>query len=56
MVSQIYPSELQLNNANTSDTEGGIIGFIKFFVLAFVCFKETKSATMNIFRNFLFCF
>ena len=30
MVSQIYPSELQLNKANTSDTEGA------FFRLAFV--------------------
>ena len=26
MVSQIYPSELQLNKANTSDTEGACLG------------------------------
>ena len=32
MVSQIYPSEPQLNKANTSDTE------IAFFILAFVNF------------------
>ena len=32
MVSQIYPSELQLNKANTSDTEAF------FFLLAFVNF------------------
>ena len=25
MVSQIYPAELQLNNANTSDTEASIM-------------------------------
>ena len=27
MVSQIYPSELQLNNANTSDTEPAFLDF-----------------------------
>ena len=32
MISQIYPSELQLNKANTSDTEAA------FFWLAFVSF------------------
>ena len=26
MVSQIYPSELQLNKANTSDTEAAFLG------------------------------
>ena len=27
MVSQIYPLELQLNKANTSDTEGAVLVF-----------------------------
>ena len=27
MVSQIYPSELQLNEANTSDTKTALLGF-----------------------------
>ena len=30
MVSQIYPSELQLNKANTSDTEATFLDFVNF--------------------------
>ena len=35
MVSQIYPSELQLNKANTSDTEAA---FLDFFLLLFIIY------------------
>ena len=31
MVNQIYPSELQLNKANTSDTEAPLFGFISVY-------------------------
>ena len=30
MVSQIYPSELQLNKVNTSDTEAAFLDFVNF--------------------------
>ena len=30
MVSQIYPSELQLNKTNTSDTEAAFLDFVNF--------------------------
>ena len=30
MVSQIYPSELQLNKAHTSDTESAFLAFVNF--------------------------
>ena len=30
MVSQIYPSELQLNKAHTSDTEAAFLAFVNF--------------------------
>ena len=39
MVSQIYPSELQLNKANTSDTKAA------FFRLAFYCYYSAAEAT-----------
>ena len=117
MVSQIYPSELQLNKANTTDTEAAFLDLhlsifndiistknydnrddfnfeifnfrfldgdvprstsYRFYSSQLIRFarassydtdfntpnklftqkllKETKSATMNIFRNFLFSF
>ena len=31
MVNQIYPPELQLNKANTSDTEAPFFGFTSFY-------------------------
>ena len=35
MVNHIYPSELQLNKANVSDTEASFLAFSKFFSAAF---------------------
>ena len=32
MVNNIYPSELQLNNANMSDTEASVFGFIFIYI------------------------
>ena len=32
MVNHIYPSELQLNNANMSDTEASVFGFIFIYI------------------------
>ena len=34
MVNQIYPSELQLNKANTSDTEAPFLDYICLFLTA----------------------
>ena len=39
MVNQIYPPELQLNKANTSDTEAPFLDFHLSFSNAFVSFK-----------------
>ena len=38
MVSQIYPSELQLNKGNTSDTEVAFLGYHFKNIFAFVNF------------------
>ena len=35
MVSQIYPSELQVNKANTSDTEAAFLDYICQFLMIF---------------------
>ena len=39
MVNQIYPPELQLNKANTSDTEAPLVGFTSIYFLRF-CFLQ----------------
>ena len=39
MVNQIYPSELQLNKANTSDTEAPFLDFHSSFSNGFVSSK-----------------
>ena len=39
MVSQIYPAELQLNKANTSDTEASIFG-LAFVHFQWYCFYQ----------------
>ena len=36
MVIQIYPPGLQLNKANTTDTEAPIVGFTSFYFYGFV--------------------
>ena len=38
MVSQIYPSELQLNKANTSDTEAAFLDLHKFCQFLMILF------------------
>ena len=38
MVNQIYPPELQLNNANTSDTEAPFLDFTSF-CCKWICFS-----------------
>ena len=53
MVSQIYPSELQLNKANTSDTKATFLDLhlsISNYIVLFVCFcaLRPKSTAMVI--------
>ena len=39
MVSQIYPSEVQLNNANTSDTEAAFLD-LQLSISIYFCFYQ----------------
>ena len=50
MVSQIYPSELQLNKVNTSDTE---VTFLDLYLSFSNDFVSTKIL-LNVIFNFLF--
>ena len=45
MVSQIYPSELQLNKANTSDTKATFLDFICQFLMILFLPKFMKNVT-----------
>ena len=48
MVSKIYPSELQLNKANTSDTEAAFWNCICSFVMILFLPKFTLNLTILI--------
>ena len=54
MVSQIYPSELQLNKANTSDTQTAFLNCISPFQMILFLPKFTIHVTILIFLNYLF--
>ena len=48
-VSQIYPSELQLNKANTSDTEAAFLDFLMIlFLLKFMINVTTLILKLSI--------
>ena len=67
MVNQIYPPELQLNRANTSDTEAPFLDLhlsISYsFVSSKICDKPddfdfdivNRGLYRHFFKNFLFC-
>ena len=48
MVSQIYPSELQLNKAYTSDTEATFLDFVNFGICQFLMILFLQKFMINV--------